>query len=126
MLNKLLQTFAIVLFVAPLVQAGERQTDWIQPVTGHKESTLGASVRSVETDEAGEARVTIAIPKPATENSSGMEEVVVVGRRADDTEEEIEVRHEWVKDYDNDNYGLILYLGKNGNLPLRLQLKTNE
>ena len=126
MLNKFLKTALMTLLIAPLAQAGERQTDWIQPVEGHKEGTLGASVTSVKTDESGDSTMTLAIPKPALKDSDKMEEVVVVGRRADDTEEEIEVRHEWVTDYDNDNYGLVLYLGKGGNVPLRLQLKSDE
>ena len=109
------------------LSAGELHTDWITPVTGTTEATLGASVRAVEADEASDTtKVTIAIPRANMEGADDMQEVVVVGKRPDDSEEPLEIRHEWVKDYDKDNYGLVLYLGKDGNIPLRLYLKSPD
>ena len=113
--------------LATALNAGELSTDWITPVTGTTEATLGASVRAVEPDATGETtKVTIAIPRAKMEGAGDMQEVVVVGKRPDESEEPLEIRHEWVKDYDKDNYGLVLYLGKDGNIPLRLYLKSPD
>jgi hypothetical protein len=107
--------------------AAELQTDWIEPVEGYQENSLGAILKAVDVSpEDGSTRVTISIPKASVAEDSDMEEVVVYGRRADKSEAEINIRHEWVADYDKDNYGLILYLGKDGNIPLRLYLKGQE
>jgi len=115
----------LLLMSAPWVQAGELQTDWITPVKGESEQTLGASVRAVEAAENdGGSKVTIAIPKSALAEDEAIEEIVVVGKRADNSEQRLDIRHEWVADYDKDNYGLVLYLGKDGNIPLRLYLKA--
>ena len=124
MLRTLSKISLMLLLASPLVQAEEVSTDWISPVRGETESRLGASVQSVESDESGSSTVTLSIPKPALEGAENMEEVVVVGQGPDDSEEPLEIRHEWVSDYDKDNYGLVLYLGKNGNVPLRLYFKS--
>jgi len=107
--------------------AAELQTDRIEHVEGYQENSLGAILKAVDVSpEDGSTRVTISIPKASVAEDSDMEEVVVYGRRADKSEAEINIRHEWVADYDKDNYGLILYLGKDGNIPLRLYLKGQE
>lgn len=109
------------------LSAAELQTDWIEPVEGYQENALGAILKAVDVSpEDGSTTVTISIPKTSVTDDSDMEEVVVYGRRADKSEAEINIRHEWVADYDKDNYGLILYLGKDGNIPLRLYLKGQE
>jgi len=104
--------------------AAELQTDWIEPVEGYQENTLGAKLRAVDVSpDDGSTRVTISIPKASLEDDTDMQEVIVYGRKADKSESQINIRHEWVEDYEKDNYGLILYLGKDGNIPLRLYLK---
>lgn len=119
-----LKTLLCTLLLAPVAQAAEVQTDWIEPTTGQSEKTLGVSVKSVEPDASGDSKVTLSIPKSALGGEPEMEEVVVVGRKPDKTEQRLDIRHEWVADYDKDNYGLVLYLGKDGNVPLRLYLKA--
>lgn len=119
-----LKILLCALLLAPVVQAAELQTDWIEPVAGQSEKTLGASVKSVEADESGDNKVTISIPKSALTGDPAMEEVVVVGQKPDKSEQRLDIRHEWVADYDKDNYGLVLYLGKDGSVPLRLYLKA--
>ncbi len=126
MLRNLLKTTLLTLLFSPLLQAAELQSDWITPVKGQKEKALGASVEKVEKGKRGESRVTIAIPKPALGGSEEMQEVVVVGRRPDRREETLDIRHEWVSDYDRDYYGLVLYLGKNDDIPLRLYLNSPD
>ena len=127
MLRQLLKVFLPALLLSPLLlQAAELQTDWITPVKGQKEATLGARVQSVETDESGESRVTISIPKISFEGNEDIQEVVVVGRGPDETEQPLDIPHEWVADYDNDYYGLILYLGKGEDIPLRLYLSSPD
>ena len=56
-----------------------------------------------------------------------MEEIVVLGRKleSDKTEPVLKMRHEWVADYDDDYYGLLLYLGEKSNLPIRLYLDSD-
>jgi len=108
---------------APLL-AAEVQTDWIEPKAGYEEHTLGAKLRAVDVSpDDGSTKVTLSIPKTAVADRDEISEVVVYGKRADQSEPELEIRHEWVADYDKDNYGLVLYLGKNGNMPLRLFFK---
>ena len=126
MLNRRIKTVLFALLMTPFVQAAELKTDWITPVEGQREEALGASVESVETDESGASRVTIAIPKPSLNGAEDIQEVVVVGQKPDKSERTLEIRHEWVADYDNDNYGLVLYLGKGGDVPLRVYLKSPD
>lgn len=119
-----LRTLLCALLLAPLVQAAELQTDWIEPTAGQSEKTLGVSVKSVEPDASGDSKVTLSIPKSSVGGEGDIEEVRVVGQKPDKTEQRLDIRHEWVADYDKDNYGLVLYLGKDGTVPLRLYLKA--
>ncbi|MFA5629900.1 MAG: hypothetical protein WC997_00195 [Porticoccaceae bacterium] len=105
---------------APLLGA-DLQTDWIEPVQGYEEGALKAKLRAREVSPAdGNTTVTISIPKSSLSDREAIDEVIVYGKQDDQSEPELEIRHEWVADYDQDNYGLVLYLGKNGNIPLRL------
>ena len=52
-----------------------------------------------------------------------LEEVVVVGRRPAKPEP-LDITYEWLDDYENDNYGLVIRLGKNSNWPIRLYLDS--
>ena len=127
MIHRAIRILCVCGAIALPVLAEELQTDWIQPVTGAEEKTLGASLRAVETSaEDGSTRVTIAIPKASVADTADIQEVIVVGQRPDKSEPTLDVRHEWVADYDKDYYGLVLYLGKDGNIPLRLYLKSDQ
>lgn len=119
--------FAAPLWFATALWAAELQTDWIQPVPGSGEANLGAKLRAVESaPEEGGTKVTISIPKSAIADREDIQEIVVYGQKEDKSEPKLEIRHEWVADYDKDNYGLVLYLGENGNIPLRLYLKSQD
>ncbi len=111
--------------VAAPVLAEDLKTEWIEPVEGYEESGMGAQLRNIET-EGEDTRVTIGIPKSSLANTDDIEEVVVVGKQPDKREFNLDIEHEWVSDYEKDYYGLVLYLGKDGNIPLRLHLKGQE
>jgi len=97
------------------------QTDWIEPVQGYEEDVLKATLRAREVSpDDGSTTVTISIPKSSLSDRESIDEVIVYGKQGDQSEPELKIRHEWLADYDQDNYGLVLYLGKNGNIPLRL------
>lgn len=128
-MKRLLQiAFASLVSCSLPLLATELRTDWIEPVEGFSEKSLGAQIRSIESAPADEGgtRVTIAIPKGSVANAEDIEEVIVLGRKPDKTEPTLDISHEWVADYDRDYYGLVLYLGKNGNIPLRLYFKGQD
>lgn len=125
MLKRLLCLLPGLALLAMPALAQDLETDWIKPVEGYEETAMGARLRNIETED-GETRVTIDIPKSSLKNAENIEEVVVMGKRPDQPEEQIQVEHEWASDYDNDYYGLVLHLGSNGDIPLRLYLKGQE
>ncbi len=103
------------------------ESDWLELVKGYKGSSLGAEVMAVEEGESeGTQKVTLAIPKAAIGDPDEIEEVVVVGRKPEepDQPEPMDITFEWVDDYDNDNYGLVIRLGK-GNWPIRLFMNSD-
>lgn len=116
--------FAGLLAHGSLAQEGTSlSSDWIELVKGEKGATLGVELRDIEPGtEPGTRKVTLAVPKKSVSNPDEMEEVLVVGRKPD-APEPIEYRYEWVKDYDNDNYGLVIYIGE-GDYPIRLFMNS--
>ncbi len=101
------------------------ESDWIELVKGHIDVATGMEVVDVDDAESVETRkITLAVPKSAIGESTVMEEVVVVGRRPD-APEPIEMTYEWVEDYDNDRYGLVIRLGKNSVWPIRLYMNSS-
>jgi hypothetical protein len=110
-------------------QTVTRKSDWMDLVKGSTDSALGAELRDIQPeDEFGKQKVTIAIPKGAIAAPDTMEEVRVVGRRPDKFEIEfpLEFTYEWVEDYDNDYYGLVLHIGKDDNVALRLYMDSRS
>jgi hypothetical protein len=99
------------------------QSDWLELVKGYKGATLGAELREIEDDEDGRT-VTLAIPKESIEHPDEIEEVVVVGRKPDKPEP-LQIDYEWLDDYENDNYGLVIRLGKDSRWPIRLYLNSD-
>ena len=99
------------------------QSDWLELVKGYKGETLGTELREIEDDEDGRT-VTLAIPKESIEHPDQIEEVVVVGRKPEKPEP-LEIDYEWLDDYENDNYGLVIRLGKNSRWPIRLYLNSD-
>ncbi|GIX31724.1 MAG: hypothetical protein KatS3mg124_2196 [Porticoccaceae bacterium] len=120
----------VLLLVATLgaalpLLAAEVATDWIEPRAGSADAALGAEVRSVER-EGEELRIGVAVPKTQVGEPAQVEEIVVVGRRGEGEEESLPVRYRWVADYDRDHYGLVLYLGRRAELPLRIYFKVPD
>ena len=99
------------------------QSDWLELVKGYKGETLGTEMREIEDD--GENRtVTLAIPKESISHPDSIEEVVVVGRKPQELEP-LEIEYKWLDDYDDDNYGLVIYLGRNSRWPIRFYLNSD-
>jgi hypothetical protein len=106
-----------------------QKSDWLELVKGYKGKALGAELREIEPEEEfGTQSITIAIPKSAIADPDTLEEVRVVGRRPDkfDLEFPLEFTYEWVDDYDNDYYGLVIHIGKDDNVPLRLYMDSRS
>ena len=101
------------------------QSDWMELVKGQRDSELGAEVREVGPgDEAGTQKISLSIPKASVGDRDDIEEVLVIGRRPEKLEFPLEVRWEWLDDYDNDNYGLVIYLSEDSKWPIRLFLNS--
>ncbi len=124
------RTLLLALSLLPLVSAaqddsGTLKTDWIELVKGYKGQTVGAEVREIEPgDVEGTRKVTLAIPKKAIDSPAEIEEVVVIGRKPEEPEPLFNLRLEWLDDYDNDNYGLIIYMSEDSNWPIRLFMNS--
>ncbi len=101
------------------------QSDWIELVKGNKGSKMGVELREIEEEgEDGSRKVTLAVPKTAIEHPDVIEEVRVVARKPEKPEP-IEIEYEWLSDYDDDNYGLVIHIGK-GNWPIRLFMDSRS
>lgn len=99
------------------------QSDWLELVKGYKGETLGTEMREIEDGEDGRT-ITLAIPKESIEHPDSIEEVVVVGRKPEKPEP-IPIEYEWLDDYENDNYGLVIRLGRNSRWPIRLYMNSD-
>lgn len=98
-------------------------SDWMDLVKGEKSKSLGLELRDIEPgDEKGTRKVTLAVPKKSISDPDSIEEVVVVGRKPE-APEPLKIKYKWVRDYDKDNYGLVIYLGE-GDWPIRLYLNS--
>jgi len=111
-------------FIALAQAEGEPlESDWLELVKGYKGKNLGTEL--VEIDDEGETRtITLAIPKTSMGDPDEIEEVVVVGRKPEKPQP-LDITYEWLDDYDNDNYGLVIRLGKNSRWPIRLYLNSD-
>lgn len=120
-----LMPMVLVLSLASLVHAADEamESDWLELVKGYKGDALGTELREI--DDSGEMRsVTLAIPKKSINHPNEIEEVVVIGRKPEKPEP-LDISYEWLDDYDNDNYGLVIRLGKNSRWPIRLYLNSS-
>ncbi len=105
------------------------QTGWMERVEGSRDSTVGAELVEIEDgDTANMQKITVAIPKDSISSPGEIEEVVVIGQRpeAHKKPEPVEFTYEWVSDYDSDNYGLVIHLGKDTNWPIRLYMNSDS
>jgi hypothetical protein len=101
------------------------QSGWMELVKGNRDPSTGVEMREVEDAEPGLPRtLVLAIPKSAMNHPDTIEEVVVVGRKPEKPEP-LDITFEWLDDYDNDNYGLVIRLGKDTNWPIRLYLDSS-
>ena len=101
------------------------ESGWMELVKGNRDPTTGVEMREVEEGKTGEAHtLVLAIPKSSMNHPDTIEEVVVVGKRPEKPVP-LDITYEWLNDYDNDNYGLVIHLGKNSNWPIRLYLDSS-
>lgn len=116
---------ALPLLLVAQDEALPLQSGWMELVKGQRDPATGVEMREVEEENAGETRtVTLSIPKTSMNHPDTIEEVVVVGRRPEKPEP-LDISYEWLDDYDNDNYGLVIRLGKDSNWPIRLYLDSS-
>lgn len=101
------------------------QSDWMELVKGFRDEAFGAEIREIEDrDGDGTRKITLAIPKAAIRDPDAIEEVVVIGKKPEKPEP-LDISYEWLDDYDNDNYGLVIRLGKDTKWPIRLYLNSD-
>lgn len=119
--------FSLLAMVAR-AEDGVLQTGWMELVKGSRDSAVGAQLVQIEDgDTADTQKITLAIPKSSIASPDEIEEVLVIGKRPEAQEKSapIDFTYEWVSDYDNDNYGLVIRLGKNTNWPIRLYMNSD-
>ena len=133
---KILRSASLVAITASLLlpvasaqtDSGLLETDWIELVRGYRDEDSGVQVREVTEDrETGTMQLQIAVPKAAMGEVMEMEEVRVVGRRPEKFEFRKllpEFEYEWVDDYDNDHYGLLVRFTEKQKTPLRLYFSS--
>ena len=101
------------------------ESDWMELVKGSRDEAFGAELREIEDGDTGDTqKITLAIPKSAISHPDDIEEVVVIGREPEKPEP-LDISYEWLDDYDNDNYGLVIRLGKDTKWPIRLYLNSD-
>lgn len=102
------------------------ESDWLELVKGHRGKELGLEVRESQVDpETGKRQLIIAVPKVTMGDRSAMEEVRVVGQRRERRELLPDLEFEWVDDYENDNYGLLVRFTEDQKTPLRLYFSSD-
>ena len=125
--HKNLATAALLLISTSVFSQGEGtslQSDWLELVKGHKGESMGVELMSIEPgDTEGTQKITLSIPKESMSHPDTIEEVVVMGRKPEKPES-LDIRYEWLQDYDNDNYGLVIHIGSDSNWPIRLFMNS--
>lgn len=105
------------------------QSDWLELVKGHRDGATGAQVMDVMNEPGtGYQKVMVKIPKASMDDDSDMEEVRVIGKAPEKAEMPDllpDLETEWIDDYDNDHYGLLVKLKKNQRVPFRLFFSTD-
>ena len=101
------------------------ESDWLDLVKGHRGEKMGLEVHDSRIDpETGKRHLVIAVPKVSVGEASVMEEVLVVGKRPERPELLPDLEYEWVEDYDNDFYGLLVRFTEDQKTPLRLYFSS--
>jgi hypothetical protein len=125
MINKYVPVLSILLFSLNL-QALE--TGWVELIKGSIDKNTGSAIRDIiKPDKEGKTTVIVAIPKTAIQDVQN-EEIVVYGKSLDKTDGNsmINVSYEWLTNYEQDYYGLLIKFGKSPMLPVRFYLKSTE
>lgn len=106
------------------------QSDWLELVKGQRCETSGAQIMNVaDSTDTGHQTVLLRIPKASLEGDADMEEVRVVARMPEKAElPELlpELETEWIDDYDNDHYGLLVKLRSDQKVPIRLFMSSRD
>ena len=124
---KVATAFIAAFFLISTACAGELklETGWLKSEVGHQSDPLGVKVVDVQENA---SKITISIPKKNVPQLKEIEEVLVIGEKPEKLEMPSmrKIKYEFVKDYDNDNYGLVIYLGSRQQIPFRLYLKGED
>lgn len=127
-LRSLLALFALAPAIA-FSQTLGMESDWLELVKGHYDAKSGAQIMDIKEDPStGHHTAMIKVPKGVMLSETDMEEVKVVGRAPEKTEMPDllpEFESEWVDDYDNDHYGLLVKLRSDQKIPFRLFFSTD-
>ncbi len=100
------------------------ESDWLEFVTGSTGNAMGVELREIQPgDTEGTQKIVLAVPKTAISHPDAIEEVVVVGR-APEKPEPLDIRYEWLDNYDEDNYGLVIHIGES-RWPIRLYMNSS-
>lgn len=103
------------------------ESDWMEFVTGHRDARTGTELRRIDTEgEDGYHKITLAVPKRSVGNPDAIEEVVVIGRKPEKPEPLLDIQYEWLDDYDEDNYGLVIRLSEDTQWPIRIYMRSDE
>lgn len=103
------------------------ETGWIDLKTGNADKATGIMVSDIQPpDPQNNTIVTIAIPKTSLDDLSDIQPVVVYAKDSAARPTPLNISYTWVADYDNNYYGLVINLGRQPLLPIRLYLQTLE
>jgi hypothetical protein len=118
--NRLAALAAALVFAVPAL-AGE--TADVELRKGYVDPKSGVKVEEIMVVPGQDMQaVRLAVPR----GGEPIEEMIVTARRPSG-ETVLQLKpHEFVRDYDNDYYGLVIYLGKNESLPLRLYMDAAQ
>ena len=94
----------------------ELREGYVDPVSGVKVEKI------VVSDEDGLQEITLSVPR----ENGPIEEVIVTAPRLHSKPVQQKKAYTFVDDYDNDRYGLILYLGKEQRVPIRLFMDARQ
>lgn len=116
-----LATLGAALVLALPVLAGE--TAEVELKAGYVDPKSGVKVEDIVVLPGQDVQaVRLAVPR----TGEPIEEMVVTARRPSG-EPVLQLKpHEFVRDYDHNYYGLVIYLGKNETMPLRLYMDSTQ
>ncbi len=100
-----------------------QETAEVELKAGYVDPASGVKVEEIVVmPEQDMQAVRLAVPR----SGEPIEEMVVTARRRSG-EPVLQLKpHEFVRDYDHNYYGLVIYLGKNESLPLRLYMDAAQ